>query len=319
MSQEGEVEISTKDAAVASHFYGERETGIEDAFVESETRFSSLLRELESGPQREVIHHELRGFVWTLATRTRALRQQATEMLRQFTSLTLEAASTPDSPDALARRFRVAFEQRLDRELANRPQKERELLSSILDRAAGRKPGERRAEALSRLPLVQVMARGMIDTVNDPDFLARAGQDGQIQGLQSLLLEVGTPTWFQPARWEVVPVEKPLVLGDGCVFVTRSDGWSGSLLLANKEWDVLYFPISSKNLLVGYRESRPQLLTTEEVNQTSAALSWTHFFASSVDADTRAMATSIGDQASAKLQAEASAAISRLRREYERE
>lgn len=50
ISQDGSaVEISTRDAAVATDFYGGPETGVEDAFAEAETEFSRTLAAIERG------------------------------------------------------------------------------------------------------------------------------------------------------------------------------------------------------------------------------------------------------------------------------
>jgi len=70
------IEISTRDAAVSDYFYGGPETGVEDAFANVEDRLSALPQSLDQGELPENLAEDLRLFIWTLAVRTRAVRDQ---------------------------------------------------------------------------------------------------------------------------------------------------------------------------------------------------------------------------------------------------
>jgi hypothetical protein len=108
------IEISTRDAAVATQFYGGSETGVEDALAVAETRFSRTLSALDAGESAHNHAEGLREFVWNLAVRTRALRKQFEDVAERLTTKVIETVTSDEVGDALAQFIRSDFDRLMD-------------------------------------------------------------------------------------------------------------------------------------------------------------------------------------------------------------
>src|SRR5437773_5887036 len=64
-------EISTRDAAVGSLFYGKPDSGVEEALARIESRFAPILERIDLGEQPSEFQEALRQFVYLLFIRTR--------------------------------------------------------------------------------------------------------------------------------------------------------------------------------------------------------------------------------------------------------
>jgi hypothetical protein len=280
-------EVSTRDAAVATDFYGDASTTIEPALAILEAAYGGALTEIDRGsvPPGEV----LQQFVWTTAARTRAIREQWITMGQTTLDRVLDYLANTEkgrkelfaySPGGgplysdkllsrLPRRQRrqFSFRQRmeLERELRRRARSEVDptaifgLLKEELAKVGGLRPGA---------------ARGQLD-----------------------VLRGNVSQWFHPSRWEVQSAST-LILGDCCVIAADADGNTGALTKIGRERRRVLLPISPTQILVGYEAGEPSVpVDPDEINLASAEMSHSVIYASSAGDRERALATAIGRRA----------------------
>lgn len=295
VSREGEPqEISTRDAAVATDFYGGRETGIEDAFAEAEGHFARALLSIEGGaPIRE---HEdtVKQLIWTLAVRTRALRQQFAALAHGLADTLIETSRS--SQDMMAQYMRSEFLSLMEKEFSTLPPEEQTAASAAISAPEAREEILEAIEGLMRSPLPQLFFDQFRDILQDQG-MQRVAEGGQVKGLGRLLGDKKAPDSFSPSYWHLHRVDPhPLILGDSCAFAVRTDGRLGSLLPGNRnvKWETIYLPISPHTALVAARRKPTYLLGPEEINRASAGLSWSHIYSSVLNDAVRTMAAAIG-------------------------
>lgn len=286
------IEISTRDAAVATQFYGGSETGVEDALAVAEARFARTLSALDAGePARD--HAEcLRELVWNLAVRTRAFRRQFENVAERLTTKVIETITSEEVEDALVHFIRSDFDRLMDEGISSLSPEDQ-----LLARAGSKSPPIRDAllestEEMIRL-LPKLFSAHALNIRESQGFLNAASEEGQIEGLSRLLTDSKVPDSFSPHIWEVHRTE-PLLLGDVCVWAATEDGEVGSLLHSKNTWHTVYFPISPSQLLVAYHVSSVDLMDAEALNAASAKLSWSHIYCSAVSESFRRLAQTIG-------------------------
>ncbi len=267
-------EISTKDAAVRSKFYGDRATGIEDAFANEEDKFSGALRAIDAGSSLAEHSSTLSRLVWSQAVRTRALRQSLAETMdAAFSAFT----SSLDSKAAMAA-FKRMTKEELPRTIAD------EMNRLPLP---ARREAERRLEAIGGTEGAVRMALAKIDSLEFAAFgvmlnaimrseglIDKAMERGHIRALSKVLIESPSDLPFKPDAWYLLedPSES-LVLGDVGVFAVARDGTTSLVMRASDSWREMYLPISpTKALVACISDARPSL-SPEEVNRASAAFS----------------------------------------------
>lgn len=296
VSQEGDaLEISTRDAAVATDFYGGAETGVEDAFAEAEGEFARALSRIEKGDSIEDHEGTLRQLIWTLAIRTRALRQQFAKLAHGLTDKIVETASSPQAQDMLAEYMRAEFPRIMEKELSKFPPEERAAVNAVFSAPEIREEMLQAMEGLMRSTFPKEIFGHIRDMVRDRGILQEAAEKGQVEGLIRLLKDSKVPDSFSPSYWQVYKVAPHLmVLGDVCVVAVRADGTFGSLLQGVQEWETLYLPISPSAVLVAARRAPASLLDVEQINHASAGLSWSHLYSSKMSDWVRSLASTIG-------------------------
>ena len=109
------VEISVKDAAVRSYFYGRSETGLESAFKAFESRLGVVFNGLDAGGHPSDYSNDLRKLIYIQMLRTRALREQFVDT----SSLMLDKLFEATTPDVLQRALQKELDQNFDKYLVN--------------------------------------------------------------------------------------------------------------------------------------------------------------------------------------------------------
>ena len=299
-------EISTRDVAVESHFYGGSETGVETAFAAAESRFGAVLQALDRGEGATDHSDTLRALTWTLAIRTRALRKQFAETADQLVARLAESASSEEAREAFAREFRGQFDVLIDEMLAKLPIHQRELLKIPLVRELLMNLGEQHARSFD---LRGLMVK-FIAVVRSQESLSQSARKGQIRGLAQLLGEKGVPNSFAPSHWSVRCVAPGrLILGDGCVVAASESHAAGSLFRLGNSWPSLYLPICPSALLVGKLNPADPELELEQVNRASAELSWSHIYSCRIDEQEAYLAHLVGSGAAFLTAEELSAVV----------
>jgi Protein of unknown function (DUF4238) len=287
LSRDGAVrEISTRDAAVATDFYGDASNSIEPALAILEAGYGGALAAIDRGsiPPNDV----LRQFVWTTAARTRAIREQFVDMGEATLDRVFDyLANTEEGKNELFdySRSRPLFSDALLRKLPTKQQRQ----FSIRQRMELERELRQRARGSLDLPAIFAQIK---------EGLAKAGgfspaaARGQLQVLRGDVRQ-----WFQPSRWEVQP-GSALILGDCCVVAVDAEGNTGSLITIGRERRRVLLPISPTQILVGYEADEPSSpVDLDAINLASAELSDSVIYASRAGDRERGLAAQIGRRA----------------------
>ena len=122
------------------------------------------------------------------------------------------------------------------------------------------------------------------EKIKAENFLPKVAKDAHIKALANMMEEQKAPPWFKPARWELIEFEEQaVILGDSCMFAVSRNGIPCSILRAAKDWQSIYFPISSSQVLIAHQYEKTFLLTLEEINKASAEIAYSYIYASHLD------------------------------------
>ena len=258
-------EISTKDAAVSSKFYGDRATGIEDAFAIEEEKFSAALRAIDAGAPFSAFTSSLDS-----AAATAAFKRMTKEELPR----TIADELTKLPPDS-----RREAERRLE--------------------AMGGTEGAVQL-ALSRIDSLEFAAFGVIlnAMMKSEGFIDKAMERGHVKGLSKLLIETPLDQPFKPDAWYLL--EDPcasLVLGDVGVFAVAQEGTTSLVMRVSDAWREIYMPISPTKALVGCKGTMRPSLSAQEVNRASASFSLASIYAGRLTESERQLIPLIGTRA----------------------
>lgn len=294
LSRDSKAEISTKDAAVAADFYGGSETGVEDMFESAEKRFSRSLTAIEGGDLILGHAETLRELVWTLAVRTRALREQFAGTFSQFLGTAIKSLESNSVQEVIVEHMRSNWDRLMGDALSGLPK-----IAHLDARSFLGDPDVKEDLRCSAEKLLPMLAPALLSRfcggINNQDALKKISEEGQIKGLKTLLGESRVPETFSPSSWQLYNVEsQDLILGDGCVVAVGADGSVGSLLRSDIAWKAVYLPISVSTVLVAMREGSGALLSARDINIASATLSSSYIYASKVNDFVLEMAQIIG-------------------------
>ncbi len=287
-------EVSTKDLAVGTYFYG-RNPDLEEAFAKSEALMKPVVRALIDGEDASAFVKELAAFVYLLAVRTRALRIQMADSTTDVAAELFGEENLENINKALRKEAELMYDRELGRFLASLPKSQRK---SVLKRARREFPKERflreADSALARLNSAAILQ--LFKCMTEAIDFQTAVESGQLQALTKLLMTDKTPDPLLRATWElVVDASADFVLGDSCVLASNSHGDFGSLLrFGAQEWDQLYLPLTPRHLLVARKTARQSLSTPGEINSLSALLAENAIFSSSKNVETEELAKQIG-------------------------
>ncbi len=279
-------EVNTRKTAFAKYFYGRPETGVEDAFEKIETRFAYILRALDSCDRLDNYHQELNHILWLFYTRTRALRENLGDSLEGMLGLIPDLANTDQFQDQVIERVKQQFRDPAHIELlAQRlPLEKRAQFINIM-----RNPDNQTAMAQVVDKFVTMLdcaslSETFVDRIKKENIISKTAKEAHVKALSNMMKEEKTPLKFTPSKWELLEsAEQTFILGDSCMFAVTRYGLVDSILRAAKDWKVIYFPISSSQVLVAFRDKKTSLLPLEDINQASAEVSYSYIYASKVD------------------------------------
>jgi hypothetical protein len=284
-------ELSTRDVEVSRRFYGEDSAGVEDALEEAEGHFSAILARIDGGRPPEAFSEELRQLVWTMAVRTRAIREQFATATDGLLSEFAGHSTSADARDELARWLHSSFEEQMKKAVPRLPLEQRRTALDFV-----RVPAVR--EQLMQLvpSSFGAWAGAMVRMVQDGGIIPTSIKTGQVRGLAKLLDRGTPPDGFAPGGWHVISANRhSFVLGDGAVFAKMEDGSLGSLLKSIQNWSEAYLPISDRQVLVATKKrDRPTLDHAVSINQISAAFALEYIYASCAGSATRDLISLIG-------------------------
>jgi len=288
-------EISTKDAAVSSFFYGTSDTGVEEALAVLESRVAHALERIEAGEPFTQFQEELRRFVYLVFIRTRALREHFIETGQRAIGAFARSLRPDIVRKAVKREMDGSFDNLLIEAATILPPPQREAMLSLLKMRQVRDfllhSVAREIDSTDITSLI----RGCLDALQERRLLCKPASDGQIRGLARLLEQSHIPESFNPQKWKLARASSsPFVLGDICAFAQSHDGRYGSLLRFGDDWDAVFLPVSRCSLLIGTRNEYSLPFDLGLTNKISAELSRDFIFASEVTDGVRMLAGSIG-------------------------
>jgi hypothetical protein len=293
------VEISVRDAAVSSHFYGKRESGLERELGLFETRLGSAFQAIDDGEDPGLHSETFRVFVYIQMLRTRALREQFIDTSTRMLDDLFDETTPELLLNAVSQELETNFESYLENEINKLSKVQRKAASILLARPRAR-------ETLKRAFMEQVVnsdTKPMLDAASvamrDPKLISESAASGQIRGLSRVLGGEGIPKSFLPMKWSVVHHQGTgsFVLGDCCVVARSIEGEFGFPIRFGKSWSEMFVPISPDRVLIASRSaSTDNSISNQELNFQSAELSRKFIFSSSASDEFRELAASIGNE-----------------------
>jgi hypothetical protein len=190
-------ELSTRNVEVSRRFYGDASAGVEDAFSKAEGHFSELLASIDGGRPPEAFDQELRQLLWTLAARTRAIREQFAAAADGLLSAFTMWSKTADARGEVLRRIYEQIEK------APVPLQQRRLALNYV-----RVPAVREQLLEPLLSNFGPVVGNVVRMVRDRRIIPTSIKTGQINGLAKLLdrrtppmgLNLAPGTSFRPIR-----------------------------------------------------------------------------------------------------------------------
>lgn len=274
-------EVSVADAGVASYFYGQPESGVEDGLATVEARHALLVDQLLSGEAPETLHDEINELVWLMAVRTDNLRSSFGTMIEKGLDAMAASASSDAARSALNRQVHKIFDTELDAVLDRLGS-----LGGIIRAKLDNDPKLRdalRAQAAKELDRLDLSSTcgSILQSALQQKSLEESMLDGHVRALAKLLEDNPIPDRFKTATWQVQRFpEQVLVLGDGLVVARRRDGEFGHPIRFAKDWQQLWVPLAANTMLIaGQNGNGDAAPTANEVNKQSVMLSHACFFA----------------------------------------
>jgi hypothetical protein len=287
------VEISVKDAAVSKYFYG-RASPVDRGFTDLEPGFAACLKALDEGPRLCDGEMEiLTLLVWTLAVRTRAIRMELLELYDLLMEELEGMLAGPEGADLLLDFWRRNLPTLVADDLRNAPLWQRWIAKGLLKTERGRGWLVSLLEHELRSQRLGPNLVPFFRAARDREIVLKAAADGQHRGLHHLVESEEVPSHFSPDGW-TLSRHQGLILGDTCVVSINGDNVAASVTKHHDDWTTCYLPMDPGTLLVGHATPARHSLATSEVNGASAALSHSHFWASSYQAELHELAQVIG-------------------------
>lgn len=265
-------ELSTKDVAVSAWFYGNAQTGIEDRFAEYENECQVMLNDIERGTDPNVYLGRINQFVWSLAVRTRSLREGFGDAFEAMLDATLQNFRSPTGHSVIRHKIVTELEKFVDglpdpqksaiKEMSKDPKRAKAFLDFVLQHVT-----PSRFDALASEIVGMLKLEGVVE---------KATRESHIGALTKLTQAHFSPERFAARHWIATRSDKRLILGDVCVFATAENGSYGSLARSATDldgiWVDIYLPISGNLLLIGKREegTASSSLIPDSINQASA-------------------------------------------------
>ena len=288
------IEISTRDVAVESFFYG-RDPGLEKSLGEVEQQMKPVLDQILTGAPVSDFALDLANFVYLLGVRTRALRLQIADSANEVFTELFSEATIPLIEKAVRKEADGRYDEEINKIIAAVPRNRRKVALKLarqrLPKATFLQMIDERLGQIDLRAVLVSQGKQMIPRIN---FQA-AAEDGQLKGLTRLLDAQKTPDPLLNAVWKLVTQSSgAYVLGDACVIATQ-DSKVGSLFrFGSTEWAALYLPLTPRHLLVAYRNEPWQIPQPDQINEYSAQLAENAIFCCEDTEETRRLSLIIG-------------------------
>lgn len=270
----GTKELSTKDVALGTHFYG-KEGILEDRLSGIEGELGSILVKIDEGRPIREFEKFLSEYAWVQSLRTRSFRVRVTRTISDLMTRLADALDGEDSKTLL----RMQGEQLLKEEVSKLTPEQLALAQTKFGMPAADVASIFLTMMVESGHLSNFMQSGL-RFLSQSTHLPEAMGDGLNKGISKMIEgEKLSPDNFR-ASWTVANfVENDLILGDSCIIAERSDAtWQPVSDAVN--WSVLYFPINPNRCLIGCREGAIPSATVDRdsLNHASATCSIQQFF-----------------------------------------
>lgn len=293
-------EVSTRDTALSKFFYGKPETGVEDAFQKHETSFSKILREIDKDVEPDNYHQELNDILWLFYVRTRALRENFGDGFNLLLNHIPDLSNTQQFKAQVFERLKTQLcdPKKIEQLVERLPPEKRAVFSAVMaapqHQEAMRQLIEKMLKTADLTPLVETFVSG----VKKEDIVAKSTKEAHVNALSNIMTEQKTSALFNPTNWDLIEsTGQKLILGDACMFAVTHDGTPFSILRAAKNWQEIYFPISSTQVLVAQQGKKTPSLTIDQINQASAEIASSYIYSSWIDHKVKALSQAIGTKA----------------------
>jgi len=198
-------EISTKDAAVTSYFYGKPETGIEDLLGTVEGMIGSTLVFIDSGNDSNNVSEELRHICWNLAVRTRALREQFSSIGSTIFDGLNKTVESNEARDSISRYFDENIDELIQKQADTFSRNERRsFLAKMKNKENLRLFLSMMNSQVNNTDKLKNMSNHVVDKIKTERVFSKGSKDGQLRTLSEALKYGSSPDWFQPLKWHIV-------------------------------------------------------------------------------------------------------------------
>jgi len=279
-------EISTKDTALSKYFYGKSETGVEDAFGNIETRFSQILSAIDRNECPDNYHQELNFILWLFYTRTRSLRDNLGDSVERILGQIPDIVKTDHFKDTIIQQVIQKFSDpaQIEQFSLQLPLEKRKLFINYMSNPPSQELLVQLIDQFVSMMGCSSLSEAMVAQVKKEKVIPKITKGSHNKALLKMLQEETIPSKFTPLRWEYIKSKEPtFILGDSCMFAVTQDGKTCSILRAANDWQAIYFPISSTQVLVALRDEKRTPLAFEEINRASAEVAYDYIYASRND------------------------------------
>ncbi|MFN4165359.1 MAG: DUF4238 domain-containing protein [Ferrovibrio sp.] len=285
-------EPSTRHVAVASYFYGDPGTGVEDMLGEEERAFSEILKTITDGADPNSLAQDLQKHLWQMIIRTKAIRDQFADAGAELFSQVIESIDSPDITAALTVYARENYNSIIETEIEKLPLARQSTARAFMTMPAVKEAAIKniarempRNMAFLKQALSESKLGKLLDSV----------KDGQIKGIKKVLTETIVPETFRPKSWFLIRSNsEDIILGDVCAFGRDQTGKCGPFIQFGEKWDQLYLPISRNEVLAASNSDAPIFMHPSDINIISARLSVRYIYSAVNTPNTQALAPMIG-------------------------
>jgi len=312
------VEISTKDAAVTSQFYGEN-NDLENQLASLEARASTVIRRIRGGADPNQFSNELWSFVYSLDIRTRAFRKDSSNAFSMALSAFSNSLNSEQATGVLFDQVARQARDRINEIIAKLPDGPKKVeviryfhgqdLRAALHQHGLDKIINQAGSELSKLVYTETFERRIADALHGAmsNLLLSGGLPKEMLGLRS--------------KWRLVEVhDTTSLIGDCGAIVVGLDNTRGHFMRFGKDhWKEVYLPISGHAVLVATREENEPSLSLAESNQAFATCSSECFWSSKVSSALLELVGSIGTGVTLASEGDIDAIVDEFWKEFKRQ
>jgi len=294
-------EANINNVASENEFYDDDDyVGLDDSLGELESGYGVCIARLrEGGPQADVDSSEAGRLLEFLYLRAKHIRDAFSLSMGPLFDQLVSLFSSEDNIDSLVGLFleKMGSDDRFARrfvypELAKAgvPEDLWGLLMKAIrsDNAKLRVHLRGLVRLLPNILQEQLRGHALVDKLHSSIKL------GHVRGMKTRMEGKGIDYGFGSLHYRIMNVsDGPLPLGDSVVVFHAGGRYTGLLNESGDVYDYLFLPISSTQVLIGYRESMP-VLSYEELARQIVACSLKRFYAARNDEWLYSLAPEIG-------------------------